>query len=403
METVEHAGRTATLVLELSSGKAILNGDEVELPLREFRFLVALAERVGETVPTAELIEAVWPGEPWTPKENLYNLATKLRRSIDGPDKFGRHIRSRRGFGYLLDMEPQEVSLVESLERRSKAHVVTLEPQEIDEIPEVPLSAAPSHHSGDQERAPLIERPRVPVLVASALAISVLLASAWAAGYRWSRDVGSHEAVTKNDDTGQSARQVPEKTSDSADGPTRNKKRKGSKTKDRERRGRASGGLVASGPSLSGHDADPSEDAPSGPSTSDTTGDKAGSPSKPAAPLPPAPTRYLYHLMHPETGDHFVTTDGSIASQYEGRGYQGGAVGGIYASAPEGVETKSITTNNGTGYIFASSSPKTEPASRTAPLYYSSDGQGDFFYTTNESEANRAGWSGSLVGYVRAL
>ena len=79
MQRVQDSGRTATLVLELSSGTALLHGEEVELPLREFRLLAELASRVGDPVASADLIEAVWPDEPWTPKENLYILVTRLR------------------------------------------------------------------------------------------------------------------------------------------------------------------------------------------------------------------------------------------------------------------------------------------------------------------------------------
>ena len=119
--------------------------------------------------------------------------------------------------------------------------------------------------------------------------------------------------------------------------------------------------------------------------------------------MPPGPTRYLYHLEHPETGDHFVTTDDNIVSTYQGRGYVGGAIGRIYTSAPEGVATKATNTNRGTAYIFTSASPKTEPTSPTLPLYYSTNNDGDFFYTTSAGEARETGWEGVLIGYVRTL
>ena len=96
-----------------------------------------------------------------------------------------------------------------------------------------------------------------------------------------------------------------------------------------------------------------------------------------------------------------MTTDGNLTSQYQARGYEGGAIGRVYTSAVEG--TRAISTNHGTAYIFINSAPKTEPASRAIPLWYSTNNAGDFFYSTNESEAKRAGWSASVVGYVRSL
>jgi hypothetical protein len=128
---------------------------------------------------------------------------------------------------------------------------------------------------------------------------------------------------------------------------------------------------------------------------------KAPKPEPKPEPLPPAPTRYLYHLVNQESGDHFVTTDGNVASQYQARGYDGGAIGRIYTSAVD--DTRAISTNQGTAYIFISSTPKTEPASRAAPLWYSTNNAGDFFYSTSEAEAKQAGWSASVVGYVGAL
>lgn len=125
-------------------------------------------------------------------------------------------------------------------------------------------------------------------------------------------------------------------------------------------------------------------------------------PSPPPEPaVPPAPTRFLYHLFNQRTGDHFVTTDGNVASEREAMGYQGGAVGRVYTSQESG--TKAIPTNHGTAYIFVASSPETEPRSTTVRLWYSTNNAGDFFYTANEAEAKQSGWHASAVGYVRSL
>lgn len=122
---------------------------------------------------------------------------------------------------------------------------------------------------------------------------------------------------------------------------------------------------------------------------------------KPAPPpLPPAPSSFLYHLFNPETGDHFVTVNPGVASEYEGRGYNSAAIGRVYTYAEKG--TKAITTNSGTAYVFAGAAAKTSPRSSAVALWYASDGSGDFFYATSKGEASKDGWSASVIGYVRS-
>jgi hypothetical protein len=106
-------------------------------------------------------------------------------------------------------------------------------------------------------------------------------------------------------------------------------------------------------------------------------------------------------LVHAETGDHFVTTDSNAVSEYEARGYSGGAIGRVYTSEEAG--TRPLTTNHGTAWIFADDSPRTEPSSQPVALWYATNGKGDFFYTTSKSEATASEWNGSLAGYVRSM
>jgi hypothetical protein len=142
--------------------------------------------------------------------------------------------------------------------------------------------------------------------------------------------------------------------------------------------------------------------APSGSETqpTDKAAEKPPSKKPPPPSYPPAPTRYLYHLVNQETGDHFATTEASTASEYQAMGYEGGAIARVYSYQEK--DTKAISTNQGTAYIFTSSAAKTEPASQVVTLWYSTNGS-DFFYTTNEAEAKRSGWQGSAIGYARSL
>jgi DNA-binding winged helix-turn-helix (wHTH) protein len=395
MQRTDDAGRAAPLVLELASGTARLHGEELELPLREFKLLAALAARVGDPVAPELLIKAVWPDAPWTSTNDLYTLVSKLRRLIDGPDKFGNNIRNRRGFGYLLDLKPDElvvidpapvdptpltVDLTEKTEVVVSAQPVVEEPPAVEETQSAPVLIA------------LGSAPRTAMVLAL---VVTLLAGFWGAGYVLSRR--NSDRPVPREDSEVSQPETPETTE-------AKKPRQVERKKDRDKHQRK-GRTRNSGPAVEVA-APGSTDTPATtvPATSgSTSGSRKGSEKKEPAPppLPPAPTRYLYHLVNEKTGDHFVTTDGNTASEYEAKGYEGGAIGRTYSYQEDG--TRAITTDAGTAYVFIAAAPKTEPASRTLGLWYSSNNNGDFFYTTSESAAKQSGWSGSLIGYVRSL
>ena len=401
MQRTDEAGRAAPLVLELASGTARRHGEELELPRREFRLLAALAARVGNPVPPEDLIKAVWPDAPWTSTNDLYTLVSKLRRLIDGPDKFGNNIRNRRGFGYFLDLSPDDLMVIDQVPVEPTP--ITVDPTIEDEEVVSKIVAEPREVE-EAQTAPAVVPRRSPVRTAAVVAlVVVLLAGSWGAGYVLSRR-NSERAESRGDSVA-SHPEVPEKTDAKKTKKTRHAgPNRASKRQDRKGHERNSGPAAAGVPGSTAPVA--AAPPPSGSASGSTSGSRKGSDNtkEPAAPpLPAAPTRYLYHLQHPETGDHFVTTDDNIVSTYEGRGYVGGAIGRVYTSAPSGVATKAITTNRGTGYIFSNSSEKTEPASSFLPLYYSTNNDGDFFYTTSADEAEQTGWDGVRIGYVRTV
>jgi len=411
MQRTHEAGRAAPLVLELVSGTVILHGEEVELPPREFRLLAALAKRVGEPVSSAELMEVVWAEDAeWTPPHNLIVLVSKLRRLIDGPTKFGRNIRNRRRRGYVLDLDPDQVIVIEGPgDEEAADRVVYLDQSETIATPETPgtedlkpqgKTVEDEPAEAPQQGVALPSEPRRSRRLAGVAALAVgLLATSWGTGYVLSsRDApGAAIAEQPEDDIDHQI----EKDAPSGRGGKAGKadKRDGSEGKRKNRQGRGSGSAAIAAPGTSTDDnlSDPNGTKESSQGSSETSDND----QQPAPALPPAPTRYLYHLVNPETGDHFVTTDSATASQQEARGYEGGPIARVYTYRED--NTKAISTNRGTAYVFIGATPKTDPASRTIALWYSTDGAGDFFYTTIESQAKRDGWTGTRVGYVRTL
>lgn len=411
------AGRNAQLVLELASGTAILEGVEKELPYREFRLLAELARRAGDAVPSPELIQAVWPDEPWTPKENLYILVTRLRRLIDGDNKFGKNIRNRRGFGYMLDLEPNEVMILENAaQRASDIHVpepesTAPELEEPDENSDREAGAVvlKEHPPAAPLGRPLFRSPRAATIAA---ALALLVGVSWSAGYALSSlapsdrpQPGAEAALMEGDPSPSPSASVSRAPRDERRRDNVGRSRTSNKAA-RKKRGRTQDQpavVAAAAPATSAAGspiaARSNTSRSQAPSRSAGTSDKSQPPPAPA--LPPAPTRYLYHLINQKTGDHFVTTDGNTASEYEAMGFVGGPIARVYTTVEK--DTKAISTNHGTAFIFISPSPRTEPSSRALPLWYSTDGSGDFFYTTNEAEASANGWQARIVGYVRSL
>lgn len=415
------------LVVELGAQSAIVEGKRVELPPIEFSLLAALAARPGVLIPHKELSDVAFgAGVPMT-VQDLHWRISRMRKLVGERGREAKWIENRRGQGYLLDLPEFAVQVVDratsvfgvpapSHEAPEETLAKVNQPGVLE--PEDPLAAEPKRSPEPQDlvispgmASPPTERlslrPRV-VLVATLIGCAVLT-STWAAGYLLSSGRGGETPVL--------SQPIPSELPSSPDiakepvdkeKPTERKNPDRKRSKDR----RVKPPLVEDEAPAPIVLADSSESVESAPSTRPAPADAEPKPKDSdkepgrqqgatAPALPPAPTRLLYHLVDRKTGDHFITTDGAAASEYEAMGYEGGAIAQVYDEQED--NTRAITTNDGAAYVFTSATPKTEPSSRTVALWYATDGQGDFFYTTSRSEAESDGWSASLVGYARSL
>ena len=427
MDVGTTAGRETSIVIEKGTRSALVNGTRLELAPTDFALLTALAERRGEVLSQKELAEIAFGG-PTSPGD-LYWRIWNLRKMVGDLDRKPADmiIRNRRGQGYVLELSEASVEVVHRIPDASAEDPVDppapaddqaipseappptpveLVQPATDEPPSPEIPTTAEERQVTFSEAPLRAlRPRA-VLLATAIALAAL-GSSWSVGYLLAAKpgaetrVGSVSQLPEGDPS-----PSPEKTKDTrqrkdqkdqSNKPDRDKRP--TKTK-KDRPGKPNGvAVLAAPPATPAEVADPAPEPK--PQTNDGK-DSGESKPQPVAPaLPAAPTRYLYHLVHPETGDHFVTTDSATASEQEAKGYRGSAIARIYTSQESG--TRALTTNQGTAWIFTSAGPKTEPASRPVPLWYSTNDAGDFFYTTSESEAKASGWSASLAGYARAL
>lgn len=404
--------RVGSLVIELAARTARIDGTRVELPPTEFALLAVLSARPGEVVSHKTLAaEAFGEGAPMAPHD-LHWRIWKLRDVIGDGNREHKLVENRRGQGYVLDLPPNAVQVVEGVapETAPVDEVIQLEEQSVPAITkptsladdleaDLPVSLT-AIDTDDTPSGSRRTRPR-PVAVLVGVVITVAaLAGSWSAGYLISTRVGNQErtAVPPPTDKATSSSVADPDLQRREQGRSERRKPDKAAKKPRKEGSKEDPNAVAAAPAPAAPPPPPSQSGSSGGQGGET---QPARQPKPAAPLPAPPTRFLHHLVNANTGDHFVTSDGNVASQYHARGYEGGAIGRVYTSAVKG--TRAISTNQGTAHIFIESSPKTEPASRAVALWYSTDNAGDFFYTTSEAEAKQSGWSARVVGYVGAL
>jgi hypothetical protein len=367
-------------------------------------------ERTGEAVALDELIRAAWPtSAEWIPKDDLYVLMTRLRRAIDGGSRFGDHIRNRRGYGYVLELAPEEVAIVARLVARAAQDegdaAVEVPPREI--VPGAPPGTVPPGAVATPRDVFPVRRRAWLRPLALAVASVLAVVAAWAIGYSIA---GRGGADIRQDAAQPGATETPAPSGERDDEARHGDEQKRNKGSDSDK-GRNEGPegddttspggssettLIASAPSS------PTGGAGKETSTSQPSADANDAPvreRKQEEPdPPPQPDAVLYHLVGAE-GEHFMTTSSATANQMQAAGYSASNEGHVFSSPVEG--TVAIALHEGSAYVYAS--PGAAPqGTNAAPLYKLSKG-GRLFYTTSASLADQArseGWSQATAGYV---
>lgn len=401
MASTTGSARAAALIIERLTETVIIDGERVDLPPREFALLAALASRPGTAIHTKKLVMTLWPDTPGMTAQDVYVVMSYLRKRLREGEREHKLIQNQPRVGYVLDLPPDRVVVVDDLDRAPDSVVHLDQPLEEAPPPAQPqLTPVDGPAAAVRNAAPMTRRTMGRSALTAA-SVMVAIAVSWSAGY-----LISSQRPQPNDGPNVAAKQSSEQPTPTENDPRQEERPRKNRREDSPRKKRRSSRSAPDTAPGTGVAAPLAPEAPSQHVAPDAPAqtsqqESVKAPGAEPKPLPPAPTRFLYHLVNQESGDHLVTTDGNVASQYQARGYEGGAIGRVYTSPTEG--TRAISTNQGTAYIFIDSAPKTEPASRVSPLWHATDGAGDFFYSTRETEAKRPGWSARIVGYVGTL
>ena len=102
----------ADLVINTSSQHVSRKGRHISLTAKEYALLEFLARNSGRVVGRAEIAEHVWD-EDFDPFSNLIEVyINRLRRKLDAPPAKAL-LHTRRGSGYILAEEVDQISLAE--------------------------------------------------------------------------------------------------------------------------------------------------------------------------------------------------------------------------------------------------------------------------------------------------
>ena len=101
--------RAAALEVRPAESTALVDGRALQLSVREFDLLVALARRGGRIVKRDELHAVVWGGEFRKDDRSVDVYVHKLRAKLEATLPGWRFIHTHFGFGYRFAAEPSHL------------------------------------------------------------------------------------------------------------------------------------------------------------------------------------------------------------------------------------------------------------------------------------------------------
>ncbi len=88
--------------VDFRAGSAAVGGRTLDLSAKEMMILRCLAERPGEVVSRAEILDRVWGYDAFPTSRTVDNFIVRLRRLLEPDPRNPRYIHTVRGSGYRL-------------------------------------------------------------------------------------------------------------------------------------------------------------------------------------------------------------------------------------------------------------------------------------------------------------
>lgn len=104
--------RSANLIIRPAERRVLADGRPLEITVREFETLLALAERRNRVVPRAELYEVVWGGRMRNRDRSVDVFVRRVRKKLHDAAPEWAYIHTHFGVGYRF--APQRLPAAES-------------------------------------------------------------------------------------------------------------------------------------------------------------------------------------------------------------------------------------------------------------------------------------------------
>lgn len=95
--------RTGQLVVDLDAYQAYLNGEQIELTLKEFELLSLLIRNQGRVLKRDYILDTIWGYDVETGSRVLDVHVSKLREKLEEDTRHPRYIKTIRGLGYKFE------------------------------------------------------------------------------------------------------------------------------------------------------------------------------------------------------------------------------------------------------------------------------------------------------------